>query len=273
MTPVSITRGDGPIILGQPHGGTWVPDDLLGRLNDTGRALADTDWHINRLYDGLIDNATVVQSHVHRYVVDANRDPEGTSLYPGQNTTGLCPLTNFDGSAIWREGQEPSPDEIADRTARYHAPYHAALGEEIRRIQSLHGFAVVYDCHSIRSRIPFLFPGELPTFSIGTNDGLSCAAGIGAITETICRAAEGYDTAVNGRFKGGWTTRHYGRPSEGVHAIQMELAQCSYMEEVPPWRYRAETADHLRAVLSEILKTIRDRSDRTAVNAEGVAHD
>ena len=154
MTPVEVTRGDGPVILAQPHGGTFVPDDLWARLNGCGRELSDTDWHIGRLYDGLLPGATIVRATFHRYVIDANRDPGGASLYPGQNTTGLCPVTDFDGQPIWTEGQDPSPDEIADRRARFHTPYHAALAAEVERVRARHGVAVVYDCHSIRSVIP-----------------------------------------------------------------------------------------------------------------------
>ncbi|MEK6217385.1 MAG: N-formylglutamate deformylase, partial [Boseongicola sp.] len=234
MNVFSVTRGNSPVILGQPHGGTHVPDDLFSRLNPRGQGLDDTDWHINQLYDGLLADATVVQSHVHRYVIDANRDPAGASLYPGQNTTTLCPTTDFDGEAIWNEGQAPSEDECLSRRQAFHAPYHAALREELERVKAIDGFAVLYDCHSIRSEIPFLFDGELPVFSIGTNNGGTCSNGIERVVTEACRAADGYDTVVNGRFKGGWTTRHYGQPGNGIHAIQMELAQRAYMNEAAP---------------------------------------
>jgi N-formylglutamate deformylase len=254
MTPFEVIPGDGPVILGQPHGGTWLPDALVGRLNDNGRALADTDWHIGRLYDGLLAGVTVVRSNVHRYAIDANRDPAGASLYPGQNTTGLCPTSDFDGHPIWRDGEEPSQDEIGERRRAWHDPYHAALAAEIDRVKARHGIALLYDCHSIRSEIPFLFQGVLPVFSIGTDDGATCAATITDRTAEICRSAAGHDTVVNGRFRGGWTTRHYGRPREGVHAIQMELTQRAYLErEVAPWSYDPARAERLRAVLGTIL--------------------
>lgn len=254
MTPFDVTRGESAVILGQPHGGIWLPDALRARLNETGNALADTDWHMTRLYQGLLAGATVVRSNVHRYAIDANRDPAGGSLYPGQNTTGLCPLTDFDGRAIWRTGQEPSADEIEERRLAWHAPYHSALAAEIDRVRARHGVAVLYDCHSIRSEIPFLFPGLLTVFSIGTDDGRTCAPSAETRVADICMAAEGYDTVVNGRFRGGWTTRHYGRPGEGIHAIQMELAQRAYLEaEAEPWSYDARKAERLRAVLRTIL--------------------
>lgn len=254
MEPVDIRRGDSPVILGMPHGGTWLPEAIRARLNDTGQGLSDTDWHIDRLYQGLLPGATIVRAMFHRYVIDANRDPSGQSLYPGQNTTGLVPQSDFDGQPIWTT--PPTQTDIAERIARFHAPYHAALGAEMARVKARHGVAVLYDCHSIRSRIPFLFDGELPDFNIGTNLGTTCAPAIAEAAETVCRAADGYRTVVNGRFRGGWTTRYYGRPAEGWHAIQMELAQSAYMREAPPWDYVPARADalrpHLRALLGRI---------------------
>lgn len=249
MNPVEVHQGDSPLILGLPHTGTHVPPAIRERLNDTGRALADTDWHVERLYDGLLPGATTVRATFHRYVIDANRPPDGASLYPGQNTTGTVPLTDFDGRPIW--AQEPGPDEIAERVALYHAPYHAALAEQIARVRTRHGYAVLYDCHSIRSNIPFLFDGELPVFNIGTLNGTTCAPWVQQIAERHC-SASGLSTVLNGRFKGGWTTRHYGRPDQGIHAIQMELAQRAYLTaESPPWSYAAPAS--LRATLRAIL--------------------
>jgi len=258
MQVFDVHRGESPIVLAQPHGGTFVPEDIAARLNENGRRLADTDWHINRLYKGLFPSATVVQSHVHRYVIDANRDPEGVSLYPGQNTTTLVPLTDFDGQPIWQPGQEPSMDEIAARRDAYHAPYHAALSAELERVKAKHGIAVLYDCHSIRSRIPFLFDGTLPDMNIGTDGGVTCAPEIEAIAHEFA-ASSPYTTVLNGRFRGGWTTRHYGRPSEGVHTIQMELAQSTYlMAEAAPWSFDTSKATRLRRWLFDILGVIED---------------
>ncbi len=258
MQVFSVQRGDGPIVLGQPHGGTFVPDDITARLNANGQILADTDWHINQLYDGLVANATVVQSHVHRYVSDANRDPEGASLYPGQNTTTLVPLTDFDGQPIWADGQEPSADEIEARRIAYHAPYHNALEQELERVRAIHGVAILFDCHSIRSKIPFLFEGTLPDMNIGTDGGVTCASGIEAAAYEFSHSSP-YSTVLNGRFRGGWTTRHYGRPNEGLHAIQMELAQSTYLStETPPWAFDEKKATRLRRWLVDILDAIQD---------------
>jgi formiminoglutamase len=257
MSVVQTVQGTSPVILAFPHTGTHVPADIEARLNDNGRRLADTDWHIHELYDGLLADVTTVRATFHRYVIDANRDPGGASLYPGQNTTGLVPETDFDGVAIWTPGAEPGEDDIAERLAAFHAPYHAALDAEIARVKATHGVAILYDCHSIRSHIPFLFPGKLPDFNIGTDNGQSCASSIEAAAWTIARAADGYDSVLNGRFKGGWTTRHYGQPETGVHAIQMELAQSTHLtSKAPPFAYdpakSAALRVHLKAILAEI---------------------
>ena len=253
MTPVEIVRGAGPLVLGMPHGGTWLPDAVRGALNDNGRLLADTDWHIARLYEGLLPGATVVRATFHRYVIDANRDPSGASLYPGQNTTGLVPLTDFDGVPIW--DRAPDAAEVEARRAAFHAPYHAALAAEMERVRAANGVAVLYDCHSIRSEIPFLFPRKLPDFNIGTDGGRTCDPRIAGTAEAICNAAG--PTVVDGRFRGGWTTRHYGRPTQGWHAIQMELAQSLYLAtERPPFAWDAARAARLRPVLAEVLAAI-----------------
>jgi N-formylglutamate deformylase len=255
VTPVEVTRGDGPVVLGLPHTGTHLPPEISARLNARGRVLADTDWHIERLYAGLLPGATLVRATFHRYVIDANRPPDGDSLYPGQNTTGLVPLTDFDGAPIW--DAPPDAADIAARRAAFHAPYHVALAAELDRVRAAHGVAILYDCHSIRSRIPFLFDGVLPDFNIGTADGASCDPRVASVVQGIAARAEGFSHILNGRFKGGWTTRHYGRPAEGVHAIQMELAQSTHLEtERPPFAYDPARAGRLRPVLAEILHAL-----------------
>jgi formiminoglutamase len=270
MTPAVVIPGDSPVILGLPHGGTDLPEALRVRLNDRGRDLTDTDWHIAQLYNGLLPGATTVEATFHRYVIDANRDPAGASLYPGRNTTALCPVTDFDGAPIWQPGQEPGGDEIAERCAQYHAPYHAALAAQVARVRARHGVAILYDCHSIRSAIPFLFPGLLPVFSIGDNDGQTCAAVVSDAVSAGCAAARDYDTVRNGRFKGGWTTRHYGQPGSGVHAIQMELAQRAYLTaEAAPWDFSPAVAAPLRRVLAAILQSLDALARSGALTREG----
>ncbi len=251
-----VTLGDSPLLLAQPHSGVEVPQDIYNRLNANGQAIADTDWHITRLYANLINDVTFVSTAIHRYVIDANRNPSDESLYPGQNTTGLCPVTTFDGAPIYLDGEEPGEDEIIQRQLHYHQPYHDALGEQLERLRQKHGYVILYDCHSIRSLVPYLFEGKLPDFNIGTNNGVTCDPHYQSAVENICSSHKQYTSVSNGRFKGGWTTRHYGKPEAGVHAIQMELAQCNYMQESDPWNYNVEKAGSLRLVLRQILETL-----------------
>ena len=264
MNCVEVVRGDSPIILGFPHTGTHLPPVFREKLNDNGRLLADTDWHLHTLYSDLLPGATTVRATFHRYVIDANRDPAGTSLYPGQNTTGLIPLTDFDGQPIWREGHEPTEKDVVERLTALHEIYHGWLDAEIARVKALHGKAVLYDCHSIRSHIPFLFEGRLPDFNIGTDGGRTCDATVESAAVEVARGAVDYTSVLNGRFKGGWTTRHYGRPQqENVHAIQMELAQSTYLTtEAPPFTYDSGKAAAVRVHLKTVLARI-----------EAVAHD
>ena len=253
---ISVARADTPLLLAMPHGGT----DLAG-LDDAfispWLARRDADWHIANLYAGLAD-ATVVATSVSRSVIDVNRDPSGASLYPGQATTELCPTTTFDGEPLY-VGAAPDAAEIARRRAAWFDPYHTALASEIARLRAMHDRVVVYDCHSIRSRIPRLFDGELPVFNIGTNGGATCDPGLRDAVAAVC-AASGRGHVVDGRFRGGWTTRHYGRPETGVHAIQMELAIRAYLPEPEtvapdnwPPAYDPADAAPLRATLAAIL--------------------
>lgn len=258
---VDVREGDSPVILSAPHVGTRLPADIEARLNERGRALTDTDWHVHRLYEGLLAGATTISARYSRYVVDLNRPPDGASLYPGQNTTGTCPVTDFDGQPLYRDGQEPDDAEVAERIERYHRPYHAAIEEHVARLRERHGAVLLYDCHSIRSVVPYLFEGELPVLNIGTNDGVTCDASLEELAVAGCRAAEegGYTWVLNGRFKGGWTTRHYGQPAAGVHAIQMETAQRAYLHEAPPWRFDEALAARLRPYLKAMLTRLAQR--------------
>ena len=249
--PVEVTQGGTPLVLGFPHTGTEVPPEIHAALNETGRALTDTDWHVHRLFEGLAPGATTVRATTHRYVIDANRPPDGASLYPGQATTDLVPLTDFDGRPLWDE--PPDEAEVARRRGAFHAPYHEALTAQMERVRERHGFAVLHDCHSIRSRVPRLFEGRLPDLNIGTNDGTTCDPAVEALVRETC-ATSPFSSVVNGRFKGGWTTRHYGRPDEGWHAVQLEIAQATHLaSEAPPFDHDPARAERLRPVLREIL--------------------
>lgn len=264
MHPVDVTRRGGPLVLSMPHGGTHVPDELFQRLTPIGRGLPDTDWHIDRLYDfaGELD-ATVVRANASRYVIDVNRDPDDRSLYPGRATTGLCPTTTFDGDALYAPGDEPDDAEIEARRQEWYAPYHGALAREIERVRSRHGYCLLYDCHSIRSRVPRLFDGELPVLNVGTNNGESCARALQDAVVAACAGQGDFDHVVNGRFRGGWITRHYGRPLEHVHAVQMELAQRAYMHEQPPWDLDENRAAAIRPVLRSLLQSMCEWGRRT----------
>lgn len=228
---LSVTRGEAPLIVSFPHTGTDIPTGIAQRLSSRWLGQRDADWWVDRLYAfaaGL--GATLVRTAISRTVIDVNRDPSGASLYPGAATTELCPTTTFDGEPLYLPGSEPAADEIAARRAAWFDPYHEALDSEIARLRERHRAVVVYDAHSIRSRIPRLFEGELPVFNIGDNSGASCDPRLTAAVEAAC-GATAFSHIVNGRFKGGQITRRLGRPQMGVHAIQMELACRGYMDE------------------------------------------
>lgn len=236
---LEVRRGGAPLILTFPHTGTDIPPEIERRLVSPWIGRKDADWWVHRLY-GVQDgaphdiarelDATVIRTSISRTVIDVNRDPSGASLYPGRATTELCPRTTFDGEPIYRDGCEPGTDEIEWRRALYFEPYHAALEAEIARLRGQYGLVVLYDAHSIRSRIPRLFDGLLPHFNLGTNGGLSCDAGLTRAVERACEHPS-FTRVTNGRFRGGWTVRCHGQPAQEAHAIQMELACRSYLEE------------------------------------------
>lgn len=254
-----LRRGNSALILSIPHAGRDLTPGLEARLTPQGRALVDTDWWLERLYRFAADafDATVIRASLSRYVIDLNRDPSGSTLYPGQATTDLVPTTTFDGEPIYRAGQAPSPEEVAERKRDSFVPYHAALAAEIARVKTMHGKALLYDCHSIRSIIPRLFEGTLPVFNLGTNSGSSCDPRLERRIAAIL-ASSGRTHVVNGRFKGGWITRHYGRPVDNVHAVQMELACRAYMQEEPPFAYDEDKAASAQSVLRRIFEDMID---------------
>lgn len=257
---LSVKRGTAPLIVSVPHAGTVIPPDLADRYVSPEIADYDADWHVDRLYAFAKDlGATVISTAISRAVIDVNRDPSGASLYPGQATTGLCPITSFDGAPLYPEGGEPDPAEIARRVHRYFDPYHAAIAAEIAQLRADHPSVVLFDAHSIRSIVPRLFDGELPQFNIGTNGGTSCAPMLTASVEQRC-AASGDNWVTNGRFRGGWITRHYGRPEAGIHAIQLELAMRGYLDELGTWppAWDASRALPLQHTLAVILKACID---------------
>ena len=226
---LNVIEGDAPLIVAFPHVGTDLAD-VGHQFRSPWLARRDADWWVDDLYAFAADmGATMVSTRISRSVIDLNRDPSGASLYPGQATTELCPTTTFEGDPLYA-GETPNEAEIARRRALWFDPYHAALHVQIDRLRTRHPRVVLYDAHSIRSHVPRLFDGELPQFNIGTNGGRTCDAALSAALEAVC-AASGDSHVLDGRFRGGWTTRHYGKPEKGVHAIQMELAIRGYMNE------------------------------------------
>ncbi|TSD85163.1 N-formylglutamate deformylase [Mycobacterium sp. KBS0706] len=259
MDAFRLHRGTAPLLLSIPHVGTGVPEAIRARLTPEGQLLRDTDWHLDRLYDfaeGL--GVSIIQAVQSRYVVDLNRPADDQSLYPGQATTGLCSTIDFDGRPLYRPGEEPDAAEIAGRVETVWKPYHGALAAELERIKAQHGYALLYDAHSIRSVVPRLFDGLLPDLNLGSNGGATAAPALKERIAEICRTAEGFTHVIDGRFKGGIITRHYGQPDHNVHALQMELAQRHYMDEDPPFTYQAERARPLQAVLRRVLKSMLD---------------
>jgi len=257
-----IRRGEAPLVLSLPHVGTAIPEEIEARLVSPWLARKDADWWVDQLYAfaGELD-ATIVRAHWSRTVIDLNRDPTGVSLYPGQATTGLCPVETFDGEPLYRQDEEPGAEEIEARIGLYYRPYHTALSEEISRLRNANSRVVVYDCHSIRSAIPRLFAGKLPVFNLGTNSGASADPELVERVSGVI-AGSGRSHVVDGRFKGGYITRHYGQPEKGIHALQMELACRGYIRESQGpvdeanWpiafdpAFAAPTLETLRAVLA-----------------------
>lgn len=254
---LTIERGNAPLIISIPHAGTLIPDDIAAALHSPLLAREDADFYVDRLYEFARRlGVTIVKTAISRTVIDLNRDPSGASLYPGQATTGLCPVTTFSGEPLYSDVGEPGEAEIARRRTLYFDPYHEALASEIERLRALHSRVVLYEAHSIRSHVPRLFEGELPVFNIGTNSGASCGPELAAAIETVCDAS-GHSHVSNGRFKGGWTTRHYGDPASGVHAVQMELAMRGYLDEDSGWPplWNGARAAALQPTLEAILSS------------------
>lgn len=251
----TLHRGTAPLLVSLPHDGSHIPQDLSARMTESARSAPDTDWHVSILYDFARElGASVIVPRHSRYVVDLNRPPDDTSLYPGQNTTGLCPAVQFSGEPVYLEGQAPTPEEVAQRVDIYWRPYHEALRAELDRLRAEHARVVLWEGHSIRgSDLPFLFDGRLPDLNLGTSSGASCAPPLQHRLESVLAAQDEYDFVVNGRFKGGYITRHYGEPERGFDAVQLEISQRNYMDE-DSFAYDAAKAAHLRKLILALLQ-------------------
>ena len=262
--PFILREGTAPLLISMPHVGTHLPAAIAARVTDEARHVPDTDWHLETLYDFAAElGASVLIATHSRYVVDLNRPPDGSSLYPGQSVTGLCPVDTFDDTPVYLPGQEPGDEEVQARREAYWRPYHEALERELMRIRAKHGVAALWDAHSIRSVLPRFFEGKLPDLNLGTGKGSSCDERIVRAVFEVAKTAEqgGYTAVLNGRFTGGYITRHYGRPAQNIHAIQLEMTQSSYMQESLPFDYLPATAagvqPYVRGMVEAMLAQLR----------------
>lgn len=255
MTVFTLIPGTAPLLISIPHLGTSIPDDILAAMQrNTALRLDDTDWHLDRLYGFARQMGASILMPAHsRYVIDLNRPPDDQNLYPGKNTTGLLPLDTFNEEPLYLDGKQPDGTEKQRRRDLYWRPYHDALQGELQRLRGRHERVLLWEAHSIRSAVPRLFEGRLPDFNFGTADDTSALPGLAqTLADEAARA--GYSAVANGRFKGGYITRHYGQPDQGIHAVQLELAQINYMHETPPYAYDASRAERLAPVLQRCLE-------------------
>lgn len=252
-----LHRGSTPLLVSVPHAGTAIPDDQRFRYVDQALAVADTDWFVDRIYGFAPDlGASLNVARMSRYVIDLNRSPENTPMYPGANNTELCPTRSFDGDPLYRDGHAPDEDEIARRIERYWRPYHDALAAELERVKAAHGYAILLDGHSIKSRLPWLFEGTLPDLNLGTAGATSCAPTLRAALMRVLEGQTTFTYVTDGRFKGGHITRHYGQPANGVHAVQLEICWSCYMREEPPYEIDAARLQGLAPVLRALVSAM-----------------
>lgn len=254
MDIFKLDRGTAPLLVSLPHDGSAIPDDIAARMHPRARQAPDTDWHVGTLYAFARELGASVITPLHsRYVVDLNRPPDGHSLYPGQRGTGLVPEVMFDAQPIYLDGQTPDAQEVATRVDTFWRPYHRALNDELARLRAEHGRVVLWEGHSIRSEVPMLFDGRLPDFNLGTAAGASCRPALHDALQAVLAAQDDYSHVVDGRFKGGYITRHYGEPGQGVDAVQLELAQLNYMDE-DRFQYLPERAAPVQALIRALLE-------------------
>ena len=255
--PFRFRAGTKPLLISMPHVGTHLPPALAARLTAEARQVPDTDWHLERLYDFADElGASVLVATHSRYVIDLNRPPDGASLYPGQSVTGLCPVDTFDDTPIYAAGDAPAEAEIAARREALWQPYHDQLAAELARLKAAHGVVALWDAHSIRSVLPRFFDGKLPDLNLGTADGASCDPALAAQLLAIAQSNPAYTGVLNGRFKGGHITRRYGDPAGGVHAVQLEMTQCSYMQEALPFDYLPAVAAGVQPQVRRMLEAV-----------------
>ena len=254
MDIYTLTRGRTPLLISFPHSGTFIPAPIAARLTDAALQRADVDWHLPQLYAFARElGAGTLVAHHARHVIDLNRPPEDESLYPGMDVTGLLPIDTFLKQPLYRPGQAPDAAETEARRVRYWQPYHDALRAELDRLRAAHGMALLWDAHSIASVMPRFFDGKLPDLNLGTDEGRACAAPIQTAVEAVMASQSVFTQVSNGRFKGGHITRHYGRPDDKIHALQLEMCQCTYMDETAPFAYRSDRAALVQPLLERLL--------------------
>jgi N-formylglutamate deformylase len=256
MNTFTLKRGSSPLLISLPHDGSFIPDDIAARMLPAARRSPDTDWHVGRLYEPLAQKlgASVLKPVSSRYVIDLNRPADGHALYPGQRETGLVSTIGFDGELLYLDGKAPDASEVQQRINEFWRPYHQALSHEIARLLEEHGRAVLWEGHSIRSHVPMLFDGQLPDFNLGTAAGESCGGPLQAGLEACLQSQSRFSFAVNGRFKGGYITRQYGKPASDVQAVQLELAQVNYMDE-ESFAYDEQKASAVQDLIGQLLQT------------------
>ena len=231
-----------------------IPEGLRSRYSERALQVEDTDWHLERLYDFAKSmGASVIVPQVSRYVIDLNRPPDDTPMYPGASNTELCPTRFFNGASLYVEGGAPDVAEVSRRRDTYWMPYHDALRAELDRVRNTFGYALMWDGHSIRSQIPWLFDGKLPDLNLGTASGTSCASSLRTELVNEMQRSPQFTCAADGRFKGGYITRNYGRPSDKIHAVQMEMCQSLYMREALPFDYLEGNAVQVQPLLRRLL--------------------
>lgn len=251
----TLARGTAPLLVSLPHVGTAIPDELVPELVPRALALEDTDWHLAEVYDFARElGASVLVPRLSRYAIDLNRPPENAPMYPGANNTELVPTRFFTGDPLYREGRVPDEREIERRKGAYWRPYHDALVAELARLVATHGHAILWDGHSIQAEVPWLFEGRLPDLNLGTAGGASCAPALRDSLMAVLAAQSSFSHVTDGRFKGGYITRHYGRPAEGVHAVQMEMCWDCYMK--PPHEYDETRAATVLPPLRALAETL-----------------
>ncbi len=249
-----------PLLLSIPHCGTMIPQDLRDQYKpDFIHKPDDTDWFVDQLYDFAPSlGITTISAVYSRWVIDLNRDPENKPLYSdGRIITSLCPSTNFLGEALYLD-ERPSVHEAETqrRLQLYYWPYHEKLDALLDDLKSEFGKVLLWECHSIRQRVPTISSEKLPDLILGDVDGESASP---AIIETAynCLKESSYSLSHNFPFKGGYITRKYGLPLKNQQAIQLEMTKINYMDDTET-SFHPNKAEQMKALLKTTLGLLID---------------